>query len=109
MHQIGEDMLGGRWKAVCGGRKMVSVSPKWCAMPPPVGASETDQVGQFLEERCLRGEYLSAKARKLYTEYRHWAEEIGEDVMTERAFGERILAQGIEKKHRNDGNWSAWE
>jgi putative DNA primase/helicase len=66
---------------------------------------ENDQVGQFLDDRCLRGEYLRAKARKLYAEYRRWAEEIGEDVMTERAFGDRMLAHGFEKNHRNDGNW----
>ena len=43
--------------------------------------------------------------RKLYTEYRRWAEEIGEQAMMERAFGERMLAQGFERKHREDGNW----
>ena len=66
---------------------------------------ENDQVGQFLEERCVRGEYATVRVRKLYTAYRRWAEEIGEDVMTERAFGERMLAQGFERKHREDGNW----
>ena len=66
---------------------------------------ENDQVGQFLEERCVRGEYATVRVRKLYAEYRRWAEEIGEEVMTERAFGERMLARGIGKKHRQDGNW----
>jgi putative DNA primase/helicase len=66
---------------------------------------ENDHVGQFLEERCVRGEYATVKVRRLYAEYRRWAEEIGEELMTERAFGERMLAQGIGKKHRQDGNW----
>jgi len=67
--------------------------------------NENDQVGQFLEERCVLGEYATIKSRKLYAEYRQWAEAMGEDSMIERAFVERMQARGIEKKHRNDGNW----
>ena len=40
-------------------------------------------------------------------DYRSWAEAMGEDVMIARAFGERLLARGLERKHRNDGEWWA--
>ncbi len=67
--------------------------------------NENDQVGQFLEERCVLGEYAMVKVRKLYGEYRSWAEAMGEDVMMARGFGEKLLARGFERKHRNDGDW----
>ena len=53
------------------------------------------------------GEYATIKCRKLYAEYRSWAEGIGEEVMIARAFGERLLLRGVERRHRNDGDWWA--
>jgi putative DNA primase/helicase len=66
---------------------------------------ENDQVGQFLDERCARGEYLGVRSRTLYQEYRRWAEEVGEEVLVERAFCQRVAGMGFEKTHRADGNW----
>jgi putative DNA primase/helicase len=66
---------------------------------------ENDQLGQFLEDCCLLGEFATIKVRKLYAAHRRWAEEAGEEPLASRAFGERMRARGFEKKHRIDGDW----
>jgi putative DNA primase/helicase len=64
---------------------------------------ESDQIGQFIRERCVTGEFSQAKARGLYLEYKHWAEEAGEKVATETAFGSRVTDLGYEKKRGEAG------
>ncbi|MBS1854337.1 MAG: hypothetical protein JST11_03145 [Acidobacteria bacterium] len=66
---------------------------------------ESDRVARFLDERCARGEFLGVRARALYSEYRRWAGEAGEEPMSERSFCQRIAAMGFERKRRGDGSW----
>lgn len=64
--------------------------------------SESDQVGQFIAECCIRGEYARAKATPLYLAFRKWAE--GSDGMSQTAFGRRIVEMGFRKHHTESGN-----
>lgn len=65
--------------------------------------AESDQVGRFIDERCLVGEYSTAKARTLYSAYRGWAEGAGEDAVTETAFGRRMAERGFAKRRGERG------
>ena len=65
---------------------------------------ENDQVGRFISECGITGEYCQFKARPLYQEYRRWATEAGEkDLLTETAFAQRLAEKGFAKKHTNSG------
>ena len=65
---------------------------------------ENDQVGRFIGECCVSGEYCQCKARPLYQEYRRWATEVGEDLLSETAFARRLAERGFEKKRGRSGN-----
>ena len=60
--------------------------------------AESDQLARFIEECCTSGQYMQTKARWLYERYRSWADQTGEHVMTETAFGLSICERGYEKK-----------
>jgi putative DNA primase/helicase len=65
---------------------------------------DSDQIGRFIGERCVVGEGTRAKARPLYTEYRKWAQEGGEDVTaTEKDFSAVLIRSGFKRKHVNTG------
>jgi putative DNA primase/helicase len=67
--------------------------------------NENDQVGRFLDECCVRGEFCTVRSRTLYGEYRRWSGEAGEEPMGEKPFCQRVMAAGFERKKREDGNW----
>jgi phage/plasmid-associated DNA primase len=77
--------------------------------PKPVEAAgkewrkESDQIGRFIRERCVTGEFAQAKARGLYRAYKQWAEEVSERFTTETAFGSRVTDLGYEKKRGEAG------
>jgi phage/plasmid-associated DNA primase len=54
------------------------------------GRKESDQIGRFIRERCVAGEFAQVKARGLYLAYKQWAEEVSERLTTETAFGSRM-------------------
>ena len=62
-----------------------------------VWRTQSDQIGRFIQEDCITGEQVQAKARQLYAAYKSWAEDAGERPQTERAFGER-LAEKYQRK-----------
>jgi putative DNA primase/helicase len=64
--------------------------------------AESDLVGQFIADCCVRGEYARAKATPLYLAFSKWAE--GSDNMSQTAFGRRIVEKGFEKRHTETGN-----
>ena len=73
--------------------------------PPEVEAArdqwraEMDQLGRFIEERCIVAKNLRARASALYNDYRWWAEAGGEkEVMTATAFGSKLRERGFEKQ-----------
>jgi putative DNA primase/helicase len=65
--------------------------------------ADSDQIGRFIEEACIIGDYAQVKARDLYTKYKRWAEDAGEEPATERVFGERI-AEKHTRKREASGN-----
>lgn len=65
--------------------------------------AESDQIGRFIQEACITGECVQAKARELYVVYKDWAEDAGEQVETERVFGQRI-AEKYTRKREAHGN-----
>lgn len=79
------------------------------AKPEPVEVAgkewrkESDQIGRFIRERCVTGEFAQVKARGLYLAYKQWAEEVSERFTTETAFGSRITDLGYEKKRGEAG------
>jgi len=65
---------------------------------------DMDQIGRFIEERCIQGPVVdSAKARRLYTAYKVWAESGGEHAMAERDFGPKLVDRGFKKEHTKTG------
>ena len=65
----------------------------------------SDQVGRFIEDRCVRGDFASVPARRLYEAYSKWATDAGErETLTETAFGSRLTALRYQKKRGNSGN-----
>ncbi|HMF50546.1 MAG TPA: phage/plasmid primase, P4 family [Candidatus Saccharimonadales bacterium] len=65
--------------------------------------AESDQLARFIEECCMTGPYVSAKARALYERYRRWADQSGEEIATETSFGLNLRERGFEKKHTSAG------
>ena len=78
--------------------------------PPEVDAAkeewraEMDQLGRFVEERCVVAETLQVSASVLYADYKRWGEESGErDILSNTAFGLKMPHRGFQKKDTNRG------
>lgn len=65
--------------------------------------SDMDQFGRFIGECCIAGEFAQVKARTLYSAYRKWAEEAGEQPVMETSFGNTLKERGFTKKHTKNG------
>ena len=65
---------------------------------------ESDQVARFIQDCCVVGDFAQAKARPLYQAYRTWAENAGEEVLSETAFGIRVSGR-FEKVKKETGSW----
>ncbi len=65
--------------------------------------NESDQVGRFVDESCIVGDFASAKGRALYSAYRKWCSEAGEQELTESAFGRRLTERGFGKDKGRTG------
>jgi len=65
--------------------------------------AQSDQIGRFIEEACITGDYAQAKGRQLYSAYRQWAEEAGEHEVSEKMFAGRIAERGFSKEHTESG------
>lgn len=63
---------------------------------------ESDQVACFIWDCCVVGDFAQAKARPLYGAYRVWAEEAGEGILSETAFGSRV-GERFGKVHKDTG------
>jgi putative DNA primase/helicase len=60
--------------------------------------SASDQVGQFISERCVEGPEHTSTAGAIYAAYRQWCAEHGENPMTQRALGLKLAERaGIEQ------------
>lgn len=65
--------------------------------------SDSDQIARFIAERCVVGEYASAKGGTLYAAYRTWAENGGERPAPSKDFAPRI-SERFKVRHTNSGN-----
>jgi putative DNA primase/helicase len=59
--------------------------------------TESDLVGRFLDEQCESGEFFQVKGRQLYQAFSMWAEQVGEESMSETAFGLRMKDKPLEE------------
>ncbi len=63
-----------------------------------------DQLGRFLDERCVTSESLRANAAGLYADYKEWAANSGErSPLTSTAFGTKLTDRGFAKRHAERG------
>lgn len=66
--------------------------------------SEMDQLGRFIDERCVLGDTLSAYASALYLAYQRWAEASGEHPITKHVFSSKLLeCKSIPSERTNKG------
>jgi putative DNA primase/helicase len=65
--------------------------------------TDSDQTLRFITEDCIVGAFASGRARNLYTAYRKWATEAGEEFVTETAFGRRLSEHGFAKRRSESG------
>jgi phage/plasmid-associated DNA primase len=61
---------------------------------------EEDLIGQFIEECCFVGSRATCTTKELYTTYRSWAEDMGQNAMGSNTFGRRI-GKRFERKRSN--------
>lgn len=63
--------------------------------------SEMDSIGRFLDEECIRGDHtLETPASDLYLGYTSWCASNGERQVTQQYFGQRMSAEGLDRKKR---------
>jgi putative DNA primase/helicase len=65
---------------------------------------ESDQAARFIQDCCVVDDSAQAKARPLYQSYRKWAENAGEEVLSETAFGIRVSGR-FRKVKKETGSW----
>lgn len=63
--------------------------------------AEEDQVGRFIEDRCLLNAQASATSSALFGAYRKWCEAVGEKEISQKAFGQRLEEKGF-RPERNE-------
>lgn len=69
--------------------------------------ADMDVLGEFLSDSCIQVPGVSAKASALFSEYRRWAEAMGEHyTLSQRKFGMALRERGFVKS-RSNGIW--WE
>jgi putative DNA primase/helicase len=65
---------------------------------------EQDLVGTFLNERCIVNELYKVRAKEIFADYERWADETGEPLIKQRAFGKAITERGF-TRYTNNGTW----
>ncbi len=58
--------------------------------------AEMDVIGEFLEERCQKSDDNTIESGQLYTNYKQWCEESGEQYLTKKSFGMRLNERGFQ-------------
>ena len=71
--------------------------------------SEMDVIGDFLADKCYRGERLEVAKDELYKAYLAWCEEEGERSDTKRKFGMLLKDRGIEDGRNSDRSKRIWQ
>jgi phage/plasmid-associated DNA primase len=71
--------------------------------------SEMDVIGDFLTDRCYRGEHLKVAKDDLYRAYQQWCHDAGEREETKRKFGMLLKERGIEDGRNADRTQRIWK
>lgn len=69
--------------------------------------AEMDVIEAFIEERCVLGPNVRAKATPLYQAYKAWCEDAGERPEKQTSFGLRLGERGFERKKIRGVIWWA--
>jgi putative DNA primase/helicase len=65
---------------------------------------DMDQLGRFIDERCVAGDGFRARAAPLYADYKQWATDGGDRApLTSTAFGTKLTDRGLTKIHSERG------
>jgi P4 family phage/plasmid primase-like protien len=65
--------------------------------------TEQDAIASFLAENCVLLPTIKSKARELYSTYKKWAEESGEQIMSERNFKKALTERGYAQQRTERG------
>ena len=65
--------------------------------------AEQDVLGAFLTDACVTGDSVRAMATPLYHAYRTWADENGQHVASQTAFGTRLRERGFTSEREKSG------
>jgi phage/plasmid-associated DNA primase len=68
-----------------------------------------DVLGDFLADRCLRGEQLQASKGELYEGYKRWYEDAGERTESKRKFGMLLKERGVEGGRNSERTERIWK
>jgi putative DNA primase/helicase len=71
--------------------------------------SEMDVIGDFMADRCFRGERLEVAKDELYKAYQVWCDDAGERSETKRKFGMLLIERGIEDGRNSDRTKRIWK
>jgi putative DNA primase/helicase len=71
--------------------------------------SEMDVLGDFLADRCFRGERLEVGKDELYKAYQMWSEDAGERTETKRKFGMLLKERGVEDGRNSERTKRIWK
>jgi len=66
--------------------------------------SDMDQIGRFISERCATGPSCASPSSHLYAAYKHWAEQEGEEIVSQKTFASKLLDRdGFTSTHSRSG------
>jgi len=71
--------------------------------------SEMDVIGDFMADRCFRGEALQVPKDELYKAYQVWCDDAGERCETKRKFGMLLIERGIEDGRNLERTKRIWK
>ncbi|MBU1699754.1 MAG: hypothetical protein KJ970_09965 [Candidatus Eisenbacteria bacterium] len=69
---------------------------------------EMDQLSGFIADRCLEGDREHVTARELYSSYREWCEENGENPITQKMLGLVLKDRGLKSKRSGPKGSNEW-
>jgi putative DNA primase/helicase len=103
LHAEAEGILAWTVKGTARWRREGLGKPAEVALAVDAWRAEMDQIGRFRSEVCTAISGIRTPARSVYSAYKTWAQEAGEDYVSEVLFSKRMVAQGAVKGSSNRG------
>ncbi len=66
--------------------------------------AESDQLGRWIDERCVTGNGFEGRASSLYGDYRDWCGNSGENPIPSSAFGRQLIERGFRRRKTKAAN-----